>query len=484
MKHFLFGIFAAVGLSTSVLAQGYDTVSDARDALLAGDYEAAFAVIEPAAASGHPRALNLMGAVFKDGVGRPQDTAQALALFEKAAASNYGPALFNLGLIYETGAPGLEPDPERAEQYYLRGVELDYAAAMGAFGQFMLRQGRSDDLPLLIDVLERGATLGDPRSLLILGFLTRDGQGIEADLERARDLLHAAALLGERQAMREMATFFEADDNDLADPAEARKFWRRLAEAGDPEAQNRMGEIYALGQNVDVDMDEAVKWLEAAAAQGHMMANNAMGHTLRDGPNGYPVNPERARGYFARAAELGHPGSFGNHGIMVYLGEGGLSDHALAAQIYADGVVAGDPYSMNNLAEMTRQGEGVPQDLQRARALYQMAADAGHAPAMSNLGVMYQRGLGGPQELDVALELYLEAGTLGDIQALHNAAMIILDHRDLFGDQQLAGLGLCLWVLEHARDPERGAYQSSCEAHYDRFTEADAARARALIDAL
>ena len=169
---------------------------------------------------------------------------------------------------------------------------------------------------------------------------------------------------------------------------------------------------------------------------------------------------------------------------MVYLGQGGPSDHELAARIYADGVVAGDSYSMNNLGEMTRQGEGVPQDMERARALYQMAADAGHSDGMSNLGVMYQRGLGGPQDIDRALELYLRSGTLGNRLALHNAAMLILEDQVKFADQQLAGLGLCLWVIEHTSDPQRRAFQDGCEPHFPRFTEADVARARALMDSL
>ena len=222
MKEFVVGILVAAGLSGPAVAQTYSEMTDARDALVAGDIETAFAVIEPAAEAGHPRALNLLGAAYKDGIGVAQDAVRARDLFEEAAKSGYGPALFNLGLLYSTGGPGLAADLDLARDWHLKGVEADYPASMGAFAQFMLREGRMDEWPLILDALERGVVLGDPKSLVILGILTRRGDVVDADPERARDLLHAAALLRERQAQAALAEMMETGEGGPEDEVGSR----------------------------------------------------------------------------------------------------------------------------------------------------------------------------------------------------------------------------------------------------------------------
>lgn len=118
-------------------------------ALHAGQFERAYAELEPAADRGDARAQNALALLYLNGWGVSADHGTAARLFRQAADQGYARAEHNLALLYQTG----------------RGVEKDEALAA--------------------DWLKRAARRGYVPSQSDLGYAYYAGQGVPRDLLRA-----------------------------------------------------------------------------------------------------------------------------------------------------------------------------------------------------------------------------------------------------------------------------------------------------------
>jgi TPR repeat protein len=124
-------------------------------------HKAVFWYVE-AARQGHPLAHYLLGGMYLQGQGVPQDTYQAARLYELAAEKGEWRGANKLGLLYEEGFKEIEVDFYEASRYYQQAV---YLAKPGPFyfvpllnAAFLYAQGTSnfeEIEPLLRDVSEK-----------------------------------------------------------------------------------------------------------------------------------------------------------------------------------------------------------------------------------------------------------------------------------------------------------------------------------------
>ncbi len=96
--------------------------TDAREALLAGDYRVAHDALLQPAEDGDAAAQNSLGNLYYLGLGVETDYRRAIDWYWKAASQGHVPAQMNLGHIYAQGL-GVELDPIRAFGWY-RQAEL------------------------------------------------------------------------------------------------------------------------------------------------------------------------------------------------------------------------------------------------------------------------------------------------------------------------------------------------------------------------
>ena len=94
---------------------------------------------------------------------------------------------------------------------------------------------------------------------------------------------------------------------------------------------------------------------------------------------GTTADAERARIWYARAAEQGHVKAM--HNLAVLNIGGGRSDYAAAAKWFGQAAEHGLADSQFNLAVLYQAGLGVPKDLQHAYKWLTLAARAGDAEA-------------------------------------------------------------------------------------------------------
>lgn len=105
-----------------------------------GDYSTAFKEFKNVAEQGGASVQALVGAMYAEGKGVPQDYAQAAAWYKKAAEQGYASAQYNLGLLYDTGQ-GVSQDYAQAVAWYSKAAEQGYASAQYNLG-LMYNQGQ------------------------------------------------------------------------------------------------------------------------------------------------------------------------------------------------------------------------------------------------------------------------------------------------------------------------------------------------------
>ena len=104
----------AVICCLALAAPAWAGFGEAGAALERGDYETAVRELRPLAEQGDARAQTILGGMYAEGRGVPQDDAKALRWYRKAAKQGAVVAQINLGVMYENG----------------RGVAQDFAEAV------------------------------------------------------------------------------------------------------------------------------------------------------------------------------------------------------------------------------------------------------------------------------------------------------------------------------------------------------------------
>lgn len=138
-----------VGLAAET---GYAPAMDAlatmyRDGLgVPVDLRKAFELHRAAASQGHSNAMNNLGQIYRDGRGVDKDIAEAVRWFTEATELGNPLAPYHLSKIYLDGAPGIPPDPARAEALLKLAVDRghDYALVRLA-GFYEGGKGRKPD---------------------------------------------------------------------------------------------------------------------------------------------------------------------------------------------------------------------------------------------------------------------------------------------------------------------------------------------------
>jgi TPR repeat protein len=143
----------------------------------------------------------------------------------------------------------------------------------------------------------KSAELGNPLGQYFLGYLYRNGYGVEKN------------------------------------PEEAVKWFRQSAEQGNDAAQNNLAFMYLNGSGVEKNYDEAFKWFRKSAEQGNDAGQCYLGYMYR---NGYGVesNYDEAFNWYRKSAEQGNDVGQYNLGLMYEKGYGVKQDHAEAEKWY------------------------------------------------------------------------------------------------------------------------------------------------------
>lgn len=170
----------------------------------------------------------------------------------------------------------------------------------------MLRVKLASDRALLA-ALEEQADRGDSRAQLVVSELYDTGWAGERSQARARDYARRAARGGNPFAKYHFAMLVLGAAETDAERREGIQELEQAAEAGFYLAQTVLANYLLEGRLLGSDIDAGLELLEAAGAQGDRNALFNLGRIFDSGLYIQRADPERAQGYFERAAQLGQP---------------------------------------------------------------------------------------------------------------------------------------------------------------------------------
>lgn len=168
----------------------------ARLAYYQQDYAGALQLAEPLAAEGDPVGQSVMGALYLEGKGVPQDNSKALAWYEKAAAQGLARAQYFIGDVYETGKY-VPKDFSKAYTWYKKAAMQGFVFAQYNLAN-LYREGNgvSRDFAQAFEWYEKAALQGYPDAQSNLGAMYHNGMGVPKDFAKARLWYERAAAQG------------------------------------------------------------------------------------------------------------------------------------------------------------------------------------------------------------------------------------------------------------------------------------------------
>ncbi len=211
-----------------------------------GNYDLAQKKLTPLSVEGDAMAQNILGRMYMEGSGVPQDFRKALTLFQKAASKGLANAQSNLGVMYASGS----------------GVNQDYKLSITWFKK-AADQGFKIAMLNLADMYENG--LGTYPDQVEATKWRNKANGVE--VAKKNDLVNVETV-GNSDYQEGLKHYYNFEFS------EAYKFFLKAAKSGNSEAQLRLALMYRQGQGIQKNVDQAQYWAKKAEEGKHNLNDN------------------------------------------------------------------------------------------------------------------------------------------------------------------------------------------------------------------
>jgi TPR repeat protein len=246
------------------------------------NYALARKLAEEGAARGEPSAHTLLGQIYEQGLGVPQDYAKAADWYMKGAVLGDAHSQFCLGMMLVEGR-GVTKNKKRAAEFFELAAAKNHPHAQYNLA-LLYAEGvvYPQDYGKVAMWLEKAAAQNHAQAEYDLGAMYNSGTGVNKDEAKAERLIGLAAKEGLPDAELDYAIILlrralppkphpqPAEDARRALIDEGVKYLRMAAEKGNPVAQNRLAKAYVDGFYGAVERDPvmAAKWHLIARAGG------------------------------------------------------------------------------------------------------------------------------------------------------------------------------------------------------------------------
>ena len=271
--------FLAAGISPGAVA---GDAEDCKNYGLAEDYKRAFPVCSRAAEQGDVLAQFILGAMYENGDGVPENDREAVKWYRLVAEQGLANAQLKLGWMYANG----------------EGVPKNYREAAKWF--------------------RLAAEQGDVFAQFNLGQMYRKGEGVSKNDREAVKWYRLAAEQGHANAQNNLGNRYDNGEGVTENDREAAKWYRLAAEQGVATAQYNLALMYHSGEGVPKNNREAVKWVRLAAEQGHAQAQYNLGVGYGKG-EGVIQDYQEAYIWYSLAAVNGYDGALKLRNIAAQL---------------------------------------------------------------------------------------------------------------------------------------------------------------------
>ena len=334
--------------------------------------ESAISYLEAAAKQGLPRAMTVLGQIYRHGIHGSLAVNMEKATFwlEKAVDAGDAEALFHRGVMLETGEAGTV-DSVRSVVYLKDAADLGSPAAMVHMGKKEAAKSPPNRTVAKEWFLKAEAlNYADARHQL--GMLLQ-----KSEPKKAFDYYRHAAAQGHAEAQSDLGFCYEFGIGTEKSGKSAVEWYKRAADQGNMFGTYHLGRCYDQGIGVSKDNAMASKWYRTSGVAGLKEAQYMVGRRYLLGLAG-EKDPVAAAAWFELAAEQGFADAICELGKIHETSKGMLSDPSKALRLYLDAVKQGHAESRFRLGTMYREGNGVPVDLSAAYILYYGAVEQGY----------------------------------------------------------------------------------------------------------
>jgi TPR repeat protein len=216
-----------------------------------------------------PKAMTLLGELYADGLGVPNDDNKAADWYKLAVARGDREAMFALAMFRMVGRAGPR-DRKEAAQLMAAAAKLGHVVAAYDLALLYLEgQLFPQDFGRAAELFRMAAQAGNPQAQYALATFYKEGRGgLQKDEREAARLLGAAALAGYTDAEIEYGIALFNGTGVAKNEAAAFKYLYKASRKGSPVAQARLAFMYAVGRGVKADPVEAARWHTIARAGG------------------------------------------------------------------------------------------------------------------------------------------------------------------------------------------------------------------------
>jgi len=134
-------LYALIALMAAPLEAS--DVSDAINAMRAGNFAEAYCVLKPYAESGDAEAQYNIGWMYLNGYGLMMNDSKALEWWQRASDQGYTDASFSIAMLYSLGEGQVKKDMDKAIEYYLMAVEDGHEDANMIVRSMLARDDKS-----------------------------------------------------------------------------------------------------------------------------------------------------------------------------------------------------------------------------------------------------------------------------------------------------------------------------------------------------
>jgi hypothetical protein len=207
----------------------------------------------------------------------------------------------------------------------------------------------------------------------------------------------------------------------------------RAAAQDDADAAALIGRLYEEAKGREQDLDKAAGWYAIAADLGHAGAQNRLALMLLTG-RGLPKDAERAADVFEAAAKAGSADAAHSFALMLLKGEGRERDLEKAFRYMLEAAKGGAPAAQYAAAVMYEEGQGTLPDEREATRWFGRAARSGHRAAVLPYAMRLFDGIGTDPDEARAAQYFAAAARDGDPVAMNRYARILANGRGAKAD--------------------------------------------------
>ena len=225
--------------------------------------------IRTAAIDGNPEGQAILGEMYSEGAGVPENQETAVKWYRKAALQGNADAQYYLGECYYLGKGVAENDAEAVKWFQKAAVQGDTYAQYYLGECYYLGRGVAENDAEAVKWFQKAANQEHAGAQYYLGECYYLGRGVAENDAKAVKWFQKAAEQGNADAQTQLGHCYFYGNGVLKDERKAASFYQKAANQGHAKAQYWLGNAYQFGRGIEKDFRKSIEWYKKSIDNGY-----------------------------------------------------------------------------------------------------------------------------------------------------------------------------------------------------------------------